>query len=156
MALSGLKIFDSEPSNLETAEPNYKLGLYSCELEVKDEKQIDYSKSGKPLATFQKRTYQVKIKSLPFLHPTNWVSGTNNESKLNEAIYYNKTALDYDFNNYSKVGLYTFLKERRFFHSVQGIFPSAFGDFEGTYKTINSTEEQNYGIIEGTIHLCID
>lgn len=157
MALSGLKIYKNA-SDFTINQPIYKLGLYECELEVNDEKDVDYAKNGKPLTTFIKRTYKVKIKSLPFLVPSNYTNHfSGNDYNTIEAIYNNKTKPTMiNPAEESKIGLYTYMKRRRFYHSVQGVFPSAFGDFEGTYKTINSTEDKNYGIIEGTIHLCID
>lgn len=207
MGLSGLKIYATE-DDFHFNRELHKVGLTKCELSVEDEKDIEYAKSGKPLATFMKRTFKVEIKTLPILQPTNFLHVTDwedtsqrsqfgekiseinaeaayrktlpgaNKSSIdawaanqvaywkriytNNAVYnkYTKDSEDYpllsEAGEMSKLGLYTALKKRRFFASVQGIFPPAFGDFEGTYKTINSSESKNYGIIEGTIHLCID
>lgn len=155
-ALSGLKIYQNT-LDYNTDSPKYKIALSECELEVVDEKDIGYSKNGKPLATFIKRTYKVKIKSTPFLMPTNYVNSTsaNEESRL-EALYNKNTKATLNAPEESKIGLYSYLRKRRFFYSVQGLFPPAYGDFEGNIKVINSTENQNYAILEGTIHLCID
>lgn len=207
MGLSGLKIYNTT-EDFYTGQELHKVALTKCELVVEDEKDIEYAKSGKPLATFAKRTYKVEIKTVPILQPTNFLHITNWEdvsqnsmygdkiSQINKqaeymkslpnanissieawrvhhveywkkiysnnAVYnkYTKDSEEYpllaEVGEMSKLGLYTALRKRRFFASVQGIFPPAFGDFEGTYKTINSSEQENYGIIEGTIHLCID
>jgi len=152
MALSGLKLFTNE-ADFMSDNAAYKLGLYTCELEVNDEKDVGYAKNGKPLTTFVKRTYKVQIKSLPFLMPSNFVNNLSIGYNTIESLYNKQTKEELaNMPEYSKMGLYSYMRSRRLYHSIQGVFPTAYGDFEGTYKTINSTENQNYGIIEGTIH----
>lgn len=138
---------------------------------------VDNMEADDEISSSQAKSYStemVKInqyyEQMKILYPDNTASIENlRQTKIEEAKQYalmealynkyhreNMTGLIPIKSEYSKLGLYTYLRKRRFFSSVQGVFPPAYGDFVGTFKVINSTESANYGIIEGTIHLCID